>query len=221
MNAWESFLSGSLSDGQFLSFSSNGLPMVSGGVAPNGSMLSDSVLLPDVTTPEFDGILDEISQPVSMQQVVDDILSRSGSSDSSKGLDEYEQYDRILRKQSEAAEAAYARQRELNKEAMLFESQENKAQRDWQELMRLQTYPDLIESLKRAGLNPTLAFEGGSGFSMPTASGGFVGHSGQAPQASVSTENVSMEKLVLLTKSITDIINGVLGGVARVAGAMV
>lgn len=67
-----------------------------------------------------------------------------------------------MEREKEAARQQMDFQTKANKEAMQFSADQTQIQRDWYEKMMHDAYSIEVESLKKAGLNPALAYSHGS-----------------------------------------------------------
>lgn len=124
--------------------------------------------------------------------------------------DPWEALNTIWDKQQQAADIAWERSQTSAREAADRDALEAEKARNWQLFARRHYYQDMMDSLREAGLNPALAIYNSMGYSTPAASAAGSGYSAQAQKASVSTENVSMEMISLIVKSLADIASSAL-----------
>ena len=97
---------------------------------------------------------------------LDTILQTNDSE--SNAIDQYAQSE------AESAQNAFMQSMELQQMAQDFNAQQAQVNRDWQERMSNTSYQRAVEDLKKAGINPILAFQGMSGASTGTSSAASV-----------------------------------------------
>ena len=161
--------------------------------------------------------------------VADSSAAKSVASDASQAVsdlaDQLNPYE-YAAEMKDLEDEAWERQASYNtasaREAMDFSSAEAEKNRQWQEYMSNTAYQRAVADLRKAGLNPLLAYSQGSA-STPTGSTA-VSSQASSAKPEYNKNNISVELISLLANSAVSIFNSLsnaYGDTVKAVGDMV